>query len=218
MNIDLHDRAALIDAITVGADRPVAFLVGSPLSWDTGGGVPGVDDMLAVAKGMVQAKLPRRTPDFEAAVNGATGANAYQAAMKWIHGSLLQKGVNDVIRTAVLKARLPGTRTDIQGDGEHRDWYLPKGARGLAELLIRGGDRFPGPILTTNFDPLLSLSIRAACGNRRLRVIDSDGNLPPAVEADPGEIDVIHLHGYWQGANTLHMRIPVIVTADSGRS
>lgn len=74
MNIDLHDRAALIDAITVGADRPVAFLVGSPLSWDTGGGVPGVDDMLAVAKGMVQAKLPRRTPDFEAAVNGATGA------------------------------------------------------------------------------------------------------------------------------------------------
>lgn len=204
MTIDLHDQAALIDAITVGADRPIAFLVGSPLSWDAWGGVPGVDDMLAIAKGTVQARLPHRVSDYETALSGTSGANAYQAAMKWIHGSLLQKGVNDVIRTAVLKARLPGTRTDIQGDGEPGDWYLPKGARGLAELLIRGGDRFPGPILTTNFDPLLSLSIRAASGHRRLRVIDSDGNLPSAVEADPGEIDVIHLHGYWQGANTLH--------------
>jgi hypothetical protein len=37
MNIDLHDSAALIDAITVGADGPVAFLVGSPLSSDAGG-------------------------------------------------------------------------------------------------------------------------------------------------------------------------------------
>lgn len=204
MNIDLHDRAALIDAITVGADKPVAFLVGSPLSWDAGGGVPGVDAMLDIAKELVRAKLPNRVSDFEAAIKVATGADAYQAAMKWIHGSLLQKGVNEVIRTAVMKTRLPGTRTDIQGDGEPVEWYLPKGAKSLAELLVRGGERFPGPILTTNFDPLLSLSIRATGGHRRLRVIDTDGNLPYDVEADPGEIDVIHLHGYWQGANTLH--------------
>lgn len=204
MNIDLHDRAALIDAITVGADKPVAFLVGSPLSWDAGGGVPGVDAMLDIAKELVRTKLPNRVFDFETAIKVAAGADAYQAAMKWIHGSLLQKGVNEVIRTAVLKTRLPGTRTDIQGDGEPVEWYLPKGAKNLAELLVRGGERFPGPILTTNFDPLLSLSIRATGGHRRLRVIDTDGNLPYDVEADPGEIDVIHLHGYWQGANTLH--------------
>lgn len=204
MNIDLHDRAALIDAITVGADRPVAFLVGSPLSWDAGGGVPGVDAMLDIARDLVRAKLPNRVSDFEVAIKVAAGADAYQAAMKWIHGSLLQKGVNEVIRTAVMKTRLPGTRTDFQGDGEPADWYLPKGAKTLAELLVRGGERLPGPVLTTNFDPLLSLSIRAMGGHRRLRVIDTDGNLPYDVEADPGEIDVIHLHGYWQGANTLH--------------
>ncbi len=204
MNIDLHDQAALIDAITVGADKPVAFLVGSPLSWDAGGGVPGVDSMVDIAKELVRSKLPNRVSDFETAIKVAAGADAYQAAMKWIHGSLLQKGVNEVIRTAVMKTRLPGTRTDIQGDGEPIDWYLPKGTKNLAELLVRGGERFPGPILTTNFDPLISLSIRAAGGRRRLRVIDTDGNLPYEVEADPGETDVIHLHGYWQSANTLH--------------
>lgn len=191
MTIDLHDRAALIDAITVGADKPVAFLVGSPLSWDANGGVPGVDAMLDIAKQLVRTKLPNRVADFEATIATAAGADAYQAAMKWIHGSLLQRGVNEVIRTAVLKTRLPGTRNDIQGDGEPVDWYLPKGTRNLAELLVRGGERFPGPILTTNFDPLISLSIRAAGGRRRLRVIDTDGNLPYEVEADPGETDVI---------------------------
>lgn len=121
MNIDLHDRSALIDAITVGADKPVAFLVGSPLSWDAGGGVPGVNDMVAIAKELVKAKLPNRVSDYEAAIKTAVCADAYQAAMKWIHGSLLQKGVNEVIRTAVMKTRLPGTRTDIQGDGEPCD-------------------------------------------------------------------------------------------------
>lgn len=92
MTIDLHDRAALIDAITVGADKPVAFLVGSPLSWDVNGGVPGVDAMLDIAKQLVRTKLPNRAADFEAKIATAAGADAYQAAMKWIHGSLLQRG------------------------------------------------------------------------------------------------------------------------------
>ena len=84
MNIDLHDRAALIDAITVGADRPVAFLVGSPLSWDAGGGVPGVDDMLVIAKELVKAKLPNRVSDFETAIKVAAGADAYHRKVLWL--------------------------------------------------------------------------------------------------------------------------------------
>lgn len=204
MAIDLHDQAAFIDAVTAGADRPIAFLVGSPLSWDKGGGVPGVTEMIDVAKSLVRAKLPRRLADFEQKLHGWVGADAYQAAMKWLHGSLTQSGVNEVIRQAVLKARNLSSAANFQGDGDPLDWYLPAGVRGLAALLTSGGDRFPGPVLTTNFDPLISLSIRDAGARRRLRVIDTDGALPTAVEADPGEIDVIHLHGYWHGANTLH--------------
>lgn len=204
MTIDLHDQTALINAVTVGAEKPVAFLVGSPLSWDANGGVPGVDDMLSIATELVRAKLPSKVGAFEQAIASLAGADAYQAAMKWIHGSLTQNSVNEVIRTAVLKTRLPGTGNNFQGDGEPVDWYLPKGTKSLAELMVRGGERFRGPVLTTNFDPLISLAIRAAGGRRRLRVIDTDGSLPHEVEADPGETDVIHLHGYWRGANTLH--------------
>lgn len=204
MIIDLHDQPALIDAVTVGAERPVAFLVGSPLSWDKNGGVPGVDEMLNVARSLVKLKIARRLPDFERAVQGLTGAEAYQSCMKWLHGSLTQSGVNEVIRQAVLQARLRSSLSNFSGDGDPSEWYLPAGTRGLAALIASGGDRYIGPILTTNFDPLIGLSIRDAGLRRRLRVIDTDGNLPLGVEADPGEIDIVHLHGYWKGANTLH--------------
>lgn len=204
MKIELHDQAALIDVVSAGATLPLAFLVGSPLSWDVGGGVPGVDAILSITKEVLGAKFPHRLADFEATVKGLSGPDAYQAAMRFVHGRMTQSGVNDVIRRAVLKARLPSAPLDFQGDGQPIDWYLPKGAKGLAELLVKSNERFIGPLITTNFDPLLSMSIRALGGHRKLTVIDTDGRLPSAVETDPGEIDVVHLHGYWRGGNTLH--------------
>jgi SIR2-like domain len=204
MTIELHDQAALIDVVSAGAPLPMAFLVGSPLSWDDGGGVPGVADILALAKEVLGAKFPQRLGDFETTVKGLSGPDAYQAAMRYVHGRMTQSGVNEVIRRAVLKARLPSAPLAFQGDGQPTDWYLPKGAKGLAELLVKGGERFLGPLITTNFDPLLSMSIRASGGHRKLTVIDTDGRLPSAVETDPGEIDVVHLHGYWRAGSTLH--------------
>ncbi len=171
--------------------------------------------MIGIAKEMVKARLPHRLSDFEEKIKGISGADDYQAAMKWIHGSLTQSGVNEVIRRAVLKSRLGAALPNFQGDGDPADWYLPAGARELAALVARGGGRFLGPILTTNFDPLISLAIRNAGARRRLHVIDTDGALPKAVEADPGEFDVIHLHGYWQGGNTLHT--PAQLTSERPR-
>ena len=154
---------------------------------------------------LIQTKLkPDRFAGFEKAVHGLSGADAYQATMKWLHGSLTQSGVNEVIRKAVLQARVNTAGTVFQGDGNPADWYLPAGTRGLAALVAGDAARFTGPILTTNFDPLISLSLVDIGLRRRVRVIDADGALPIGAEADPGEIDVVHLHGYWQGANTLH--------------
>lgn len=42
MPIDIHDKDALITA-AYAADKPVAFIVGSSLSYDAGGGVPGIE-------------------------------------------------------------------------------------------------------------------------------------------------------------------------------
>ena len=49
MPIEFHDKYALITAVMT-ASKPVAFLVGSPLSTKDGIGVPGVPQMLELAR------------------------------------------------------------------------------------------------------------------------------------------------------------------------
>lgn len=68
MAIDLHPQSALIDALLAGVTRPVAFLVGSPLSWDEGGGVPGVGGMIDIARSLVAERLPARVSAFDGSV------------------------------------------------------------------------------------------------------------------------------------------------------
>lgn len=214
MHIDIHDKDALITAAHA-ADRPVAFLVGSPLSYDAGGGVPGIAPMLDLVREEIKAKVPVALPRFEDKLAGLNGSDAYQSAMRWLQGNLTQDAVNRVIAAAVRQARKSGASEDFDHDGVHKDWHLPQGTRQLAQLVTSKSERFPGPILTTNFDPLLWLSIEAQGGRANTRVIDSDGNVGRAVEGRPGVMEVVHLHGYWRDSDTLHT--PTQLTAPRPR-
>lgn len=198
----LHDKDALI-TIARNADKPVAFLVGAPLSEDFGGGVPGVSRTLALVRDEVSARDSSGLPRYDAALAGKTGADAYQAALEWLQGNFGQSAVNGVVETAVLKARKASSPTSFEGDGATSDWHIPAGTRHLAKLVSQAHERFPGPILTTNFDPLLSLAIEAAGRRARRRVIQSDGGLAHDVR-HLGDCEVVHLHGYWRDSDTLH--------------
>lgn len=202
MPIDLYPKEALL-TVTRAAPKPIAFLVGAPLSMDSGGGVPGVAPMLDLVRDEIRARVISELPRFEDAIGGKSGGDAYQAAMKWLHGNLTQDAVNQVVRTAVLLARRTGATTDFDYDGAACDWHFPKGSQQLASLACNYRERFPGPIITTNFDPLLSLAIESCGGRPHLRVIQSDGGLGHDVKRT-GEIEVVHLHGFWRDSDTLH--------------
>jgi len=202
MSIDLHTKDALINAVAV-AKLEIAFLVGSPLSIDVNGGVPGIGPMLNLAREEIRAKRPGAMDAFEAAIYGREGSEAYQAAMKWLLGNFLEEGVNHLVEKAVLQARKTGAPEIFECDGEAFDWLIPEGTRQLAELVCRNPTRFPGPILTTNFDPLLSRAIYVAGGRPKLRVITADGRLNPDVK-ELGQCEIVHLHGYWRESDTLH--------------
>ncbi|HLO41184.1 MAG TPA: SIR2 family protein [Phycisphaerales bacterium] len=204
MRIELHPKTALLNAALM-TKRPVAFLVGSPLSSKDGVGVPDITAMLDVARDEVRARAHTVLPQFEAAIAGKDGSDAYQAAMKWIGVNGGQDAVNDVIAKAVLQARKVGAANVTAGtDGEPGDWSITPGTVGIADLVARGGDKFLGPILTTNFDPLLSLAIRAQGGRAGRRVLTADGTLAGAAEDEPGVCSVVHLHGFWRDSDTLH--------------
>ncbi|HEY8606136.1 MAG TPA: SIR2 family protein [Noviherbaspirillum sp.] len=203
MSFDLFDKHEFLNAVT-SAEKPVAFLVGSPLSWDSSGGVAGVDEMCEFIRNKVKERKSRALPAFESAIKDKRGAELYQTALRWLQGNVSQLAVNQVIQDAVRGARQDAAIKEFHEDGEPADWHLPVGTIQLAKLVCSYPDEFPGPILTTNFDPLLSLAIRASGGRPHRRIVDSDGNIGRDAESDPGTRTVAHLHGYWRGSDTLH--------------
>jgi hypothetical protein len=204
MPVELYPKEALINAALM-TKRPVAFLVGSPLSIEHGTGVPGTTAMLEFIRAEVRDRIPFALSQFESALHGRSGADAYQAAMKWLGVNGGQDAINEVVAKAVLQARKPTAgECPADSDGQPEDWDIPAGTRGLAELVTRGGDRFLGPILTTNFDPLMSLAIRQWGGRVGRRVLTSDGTLAGPAEDDPAVCSLVHLHGFWRNSDTLH--------------
>jgi hypothetical protein len=189
----------------VATKRPVAFLVGAPLSLKDGIGVPGVSEILDFVRDEIRGRAAFSLPNFETALSGKTGGDAYQEAMKWLGSKMGQDAINDVIKTAVLRARKAGLGEPPKGkDGEPDDWNIPAGTAGLAELAARGGEKFLGPILTTNFDPLVSLAIHKAGGHAVRQVLTGDVTLVGAAADNPGICPVVHLHGFWRDSDTLH--------------
>lgn len=211
--MNFHDKDALITA-ALTATNPVAFLVGSPLSIKDGVGVPGVSQILDIARDEIRSRAASRLAAFEDAILGKSGGDAYQAAMSWLNGNLTQDGVNRVIQHAVRLARKSGAYAKFSCDGNHCDWHIPPGTEQLAALVCRDRERFSGPILTTNFDPLISLAIESCNAKPHLRVIQADGGLGQNVQRT-GETEVVHLHGFWRDSDTLHT--PAQLTAPRPR-
>ncbi|MGC3988991.1 MAG: OST-HTH/LOTUS domain-containing protein [Chthoniobacteraceae bacterium] len=203
MAIDLYSKEDLISAVKY-APKPVAFLLGSPISKDTVGGVPGIDQMLDLVREEINARGPDQRSRFEREMIGKSGAGAYQAAMRWLQGNFTQDAVNHVVEVAVLKARRAGAPETFQDIGEIEDWYLPTGTQQVSNLVAHQRERFPGPILTTNFDPLLSVAVDSEGGRASWHILDSDGHFGRTAGLRRGEIQIIHLHGYWRDADTLH--------------
>jgi len=161
--------------------------------------------MLDFVRDEVRDRNSLALPQLELALSGKSGADAYQAAMKWLGVNAGQDAINDVIAKAVLQARKTGSGNVPTGtDGQPDDWNIPAGTTGLAELVARGGEKFLGPILTTNFDPLVSLAVRKSGGRAGRRVLTADGTLAGAAEDEPDICSVVHLHGFWRDSDTLH--------------
>jgi hypothetical protein len=204
MPFELLTRDDLLIA-AIATKRPVAFLVGSPLSFNAGVGVPGVTEILDFVRDEIRSRAAFSLPKFETALNGKTGGDAYQEAMKWLGSKMGQDAINDVIKTAVLKARKSGAYELQDGiDGQPDEWSIPFGTASLGEMVAGGNERFLGPVLTTNFDPLISLAVRSAGGRSGRRVLTADGTLAGAAEDEPGICTVVHLHGFWRDSDTLH--------------
>lgn len=206
----------LVDRLRTSATRggrTVVFLVGAPLSSpELPGerGVPGVDQMIA----LVRAELGLRSAvevNFDEELRGAS--NKYQTAFELLNACRGQDAVNDVVRRAVLSARQVDGRHAMDGktpldphllerlDEDTEGWVLPLGVRTLGKIVTAHPDAFGRVVLTSNFDPLIEVSIRRHAGRYLRTVLHRDGDL---AQSSGDGCHVVHFHGFWIGRDTLH--------------
>jgi tetratricopeptide (TPR) repeat protein len=212
-----YDEAALLERLTTGVQRsnqPVIFLVGSALTApirDGGAGVPGVQGVIELIKAEFDAAQQN---ELEKQIS--ENANPYQAAFSFLLGRRGQQAANQIIRQAVWKARsavstklansfslVGNTPDDVcrSLDTDLDGWNPTPGVEAVGGLIARYPEHFGRAVLTTNFDPLLGIAIARSKGNFFRTVLHRDGNLS---QTEGTGCHVIHLHGYWYGADTLH--------------
>ena len=208
---DMPGLDALVGRVSTSGRRPV-FMVGSGLSLPEKQGGPGVPG----GAGMIDL-IRSRLSDDEAALDALKGrldqvaeedASVYGAAFELLSTWRGQDAVNKVVSDAVLGARLPGARQsenprvleeDLEG------WALNRGTRALGSLLAEHRESYPEPaVLTTNFDPLISIAINRANGRSHPIFLNGDRPLPSMAELKSDETPIMHLHGYWRGVDTQH--------------
>ena len=147
---------------------------------------------------------------------GGSAADRYQKAFEFLDGRRGPDAIGRVMRTAVWRALdtqkwpadLPATSPDDSAydlcralEKEDSAWVLPQSKNLFGELIVSCSDTFGPSVLTTNFDPLIEISISKHGGSFYRTVLHADGNLGQTV----GEgTHIIHLHGYWYGYDSLH--------------
>ena len=175
--------------------------------------MPGVAGMIDIIRSEFEGS--EAEVEFDESVIEES-ANRYQRAFEFLHGRRGQDVANRIVRTAVWQALdannwpsfLPRTSphdadSDTCGSLEKEvgAWVLPRAVDLLGNLLVTCTDTFGGAVLTTNFDPLIEVSLSKHGGRFYRTVLHDDGKLGQTVSEGT---HVVHLHGYWQGHDTLH--------------
>jgi hypothetical protein len=157
----------------------------------------------------------------EAIENTTSPADRYQKAMQCVLDCRGPEEMNRVVRRAVLQARLTPlvTRELLDADAcknleaDLDGWSLPPAVEALGQLIAAHPQTFQRPTLTTNFDPLIEIATKRAGGQSGTIFLSADGRFDNVY--GPNFSRVVHLHGYWSGADMLHT--PQQLTRDRPR-
>lgn len=214
-----YSSADLVDRLCNASDRKdksITFLVGSALTLPDhvgGHGVPGVSGMIDLIRREFDDSGSQS--DFENALR-ENPTDQYPKAFEFLHGRRGQDAANRIVKTAVWQAldagQWPSNLPPVSPDDADpatcralekniRAWRLPRAVNIFGNLLVTFSDAFGGQVLTTNFDPLIEISVSANGGRFYRTVLHDDGRLGQTVAEG---VHVVHLHGYWQGHDTLH--------------
>jgi hypothetical protein len=142
---------------------------------------------------------------------GDSNIQTYQEGFERLDAEFDPDEPNRIIRHAVLKAYSGAAEIDSNSPSEFLEhleenvanWYRPAVLRALTILVYMHPKCFGRTILTTNFDPLIQISLSAGRRCWHALYLHSDGSLN---RTRGNGASVVHLHGHWIGSDTLHTR------------
>lgn len=192
-------------------ERPISFVLGAGVSV---GAAPSTRSMVGYFKNAMSADA-EDARDLEALLVSTPEHDMYQVAAQFVIERAGISRLNRVVRIAVLSARTPPLKREVAEtylndhvqlealENDWQGWALPQGLQALGRLLEIVPPESRGPILTTNFDPLIEASLRASGLIPHRISSDVDGNIPLSPPL-ANVVQVNHLHGYWNEGDTLH--------------
>jgi len=228
-NITYHDEAALLDRLINGVNdhRQFVFLCGSGLTCPIGD-KPGVLSVRGIID-LVRAELSGDVGVLNQLDEEIAGkpTDEYQISFQHLGGRRAPGCASRIIRKAVLAARLSSAHHQdvakklikddyiktaecealcevLERDINH--WSIRPGLSALGSILADYSGTFGGSVITTNFDPLLEVSIGLANGIAQTWGLSGDAPTHwPKTPADTCRI--LHIHGYWSNTDTLHTKL-----------
>lgn len=212
----LGNDTALLNSI-IKSKNDVAFLIGSPVSssYENIQGVLDVKGVLGLVDDFIKKDNDKIYSDYINKTSNLNNTEKYQEAFSFIAEYYGADYVNELVRKAVMKAHegtFEGELSDVDALGKLQSninsWSLPKGTEFLGKIVTQSS-KFGSVVLTTNFDPLLSISIGLNNGNCSRTVLHSDGHI---FQHRTDGTHIVHLHGHWLDTDTLHT--PLQLTYD----
>ncbi|WP_328978015.1 SIR2 family protein [Streptomyces canus] len=201
------DLQARIRRLIQDEDRSLITVFGSGISNAV---LPDVNELTR----LFREELPKSSrPDFDERVGSIAGTPlAYQNAASIVTLRAGEPAVMRAIRHAVLKAckdipleevpDLISSESKCRQLSETGNWNVPPGYQKFADFLATLNGSVRGPIITTNFDPLIEIALRNA--KIDAAPVPVTTNMTPNME-QLGEytgLPVLHIHGYWTSKAT----------------
>ncbi|MCK0553216.1 SIR2 family protein [Pantoea ananatis] len=189
MNINSYDILVRSLAMDVKKGVEVSFLFGSAISLpDSGKGMPSVSEMVELIK---EYLISLDDDGLDEYIIENRNISTYQAAFKYLLVIGSQDDVKAVLLQAVNRAK-----------DEEGKWVIPKTIKDFASLVSKKSLNIKN-ILTTNFDPFIEEALKESGYDINRIDLNEDAIFNNSISYNNERINVIHLHGYYEG-DTMH--------------
>lgn len=214
---DMTDLRIRLQGLTEETDRRLVTVFGSGISNAV---LPNVTELTQ----LFRHQMPSRGLDrFDERVTPLLGTPlGYQNAASLLTYQAGEQAVMRAIRSAVLRACRDVPEEEVSQTARNEEqcrnyvkdgsWNVPLGYQRFARFFSSLSGKVRGPIITTNFDPLIEIALREEDIPAEPIPIPVDSAPTPAQLREASTQPVLHIHGYWTGRATSN--VPSRITAD----